>query len=449
LQPDAQQALVAVSAAGSGLAVGWLYLLGCRMFDRRAALAAALLLASSPLFWFYGEIALPHSLDAFVVLVAVWLFYRVAAGEPGLLVPGAVWLGLAGGLRPQTQLFLMPLALYAGARAGWRRGFAALVALAAVDLLWFVPLVRLSGGLARYLEVTRDLYLRFNTTTSIVSGGGLFGLQRNALKLSMYTLYAWSAGLPLAVLGLVAAARRRRLRAVVARATDARALVLALWLMPAAAYYQLIHMGQQGLVFVFLPVLCLLSAAALALLPGPHLAWLGAAVGINAALFLAAPTYPLGGDRPKLLTADTLRRHDDFFRTRLAAVRARFDPRSAVVLSSAWRFPQYYLGDYRQLRYGLVARWELGEGESLIRHEIEVSPEQLGVGADAEGYRYLVLFDDALEGFNADRARQEEVELEGGGHLAYLRLRPGETIHLRRDNFGVLPARTPSGGESP
>ena len=200
---DAQLTLVGISLVSSGLAVACLYVLGSTMFNRATGLTAALFLASSPLFWFYGEVALPHSLDALVVIVTVWLLYRIMQGEAALAVPAAIWIAVAGGLRPQTQLFLMPLALVAGWRLGWKRGLLALGVMAVVDFAWAIPLVWSTGGLARYLQVTREFTAAFNTTTSVFSGGGLWGLQRNVHKLAMYTLYGWGlAVIPAVVAGL-------------------------------------------------------------------------------------------------------------------------------------------------------------------------------------------------------------------------------------------------------
>jgi 4-amino-4-deoxy-L-arabinose transferase-like glycosyltransferase len=428
---DARGTLVGISIAGSGLSVAALYALGRAMFDRTAAVTAALLLASSPLFWFYGEIGLPHPLDAFAVIAAVWLLYRVVRGEVRMLLPAAVWLGIAGGLRPQTQVFLAPLALYAAWHAPLRSRFVALVALALVDLAWFVPLVELSGGLSRYLAVTSAFTAEFNTTTAIVTGG-LWGLRRNAVKLGMYTLYAWSfGGLPVAlVLPLLWSQLRHGGRRVLG---DQRAWCLALWVVPVVAYYLLVHMGQQGLVFVFLPALCLLSGAGVSLLgrARPHVVPVAtlALVAGNGALFLLAPTYPLGGDRPKLLTVDTLRRHDASYLARTAAVRRLFAPQHTVIVSAAWRFPEYYLPEYRLLRYDIVARWERGEGQPKHAGGAWIVPEDLGIVPGADGFTAVILFDDHVIPF-APLAAVEWIALPNGERLAWMRLGPHERVHL-------------------
>jgi hypothetical protein len=193
LGSDAQTALVALSVIGSGLAAGMLYLLATVMFDRRTALIAALGFASSPLLWFYGEIALPHAVDAFLVITGVWLACRIIQGAHHVLVVLALWLALTGAFRPQSETFLMPLTLYAVVRIGWTRHLpvAAIVWIAA-NLAWLLPLFWLSGGAAAYAETSRVFYARFSDTTTIWTGG-LRGLTRNALKLSCWR---WSAQRP-------------------------------------------------------------------------------------------------------------------------------------------------------------------------------------------------------------------------------------------------------------
>ncbi len=263
---DAQTSMVLLSILASGLAVVALYRLGQALFDERTGLAAALFLASSPLFWFYGEIALPHTVDTLFVILAAWTLYALMQGQRRALWASAVVLAVAGGLRQQTAVFLAPLALYAGwrgtvGRDGWSKGLRrAILAVALFTLLclaWFVPLVRSAGGLTRYREVMGTFAARFNATTSVFMGAGTFGLIRNLRKLTMYTLYGWGmAALPFGLALLVALIRRRR------PALGERAVFLALWALPALGFYTLIHMGQQGLVFVYLPVLLLISAAA-------------------------------------------------------------------------------------------------------------------------------------------------------------------------------------------
>ncbi len=126
---DPQVSMVVVSILASTLAIVQLYRVGRLMFSRSAGIWAALFLASSPLFWFYGEIALPHALDALLILISIELLFRIDKGDTKIVIFTAVWLGIVGGFRPQTEVFLMPLALYACRKVDRTRRIYALLAL--------------------------------------------------------------------------------------------------------------------------------------------------------------------------------------------------------------------------------------------------------------------------------------------------------------------------------
>lgn len=439
-----QLTLTGISVVGSGLAVMALYGLGRTMFNRSIGLLAAFLLASSPLYWFYGEIALPHSLDAFVIVGAVWLLYRIKQGQVALAVPAAIWLGLAGGFRPQTEVFLAPLALYACWGLGWRRALVAVMVLAVVNLAWVVPLIWSTGGLARYLEVTNQFYLAFNATTSIVNGGGLWGLSRNLIKLTLYTLYGWGLALIPVLALVVLKAKRLTFQTLSSTLKDSRFWFLALWIGPTLAYYMFIHMGQQGLVFVFLPALLLLSAGGVYRLDWTQSFYQQVALAVlvltNALIFVLAPTFPLGSERLKLLSAETLRHHDAYYLSRLEAMPQNFPETQTLLLASEWRFPQYYLPHYLLAPYSIVARWELGEGSSTRSGEVWVDGAQAGLTPDKDGFFYAVLFDDKLIPFNHSQDRLEWLELSNGQKLAYLRFSSEERLYIGSQSFGIVPA---------
>ncbi len=436
---DPQVALVGISLLSSGLAVVALYLLARTMFSRETGLIAALFLASSPLFWFYGEVALPHSLDTLTVILVVWMLYRVMQGEVRFALPAAVALAIAGGLRPQTQVFLIPLALLAAWRLGWRRVLPAMVVMGIVDLLWFVPLVRSTNGLIRYFEILSAFAGSYNETTSVFSGG-MWGLQRNLHKLGMYTLYAW--GLPIVPAIAYGLLRFPRALKLLQRR---RLWFLFLWITPSILYYTFVHMGQQGLVFVFLPALLLTSAESLHRLAGSRWGgrWglTGGLVALQAIIFLAVPMYPLGGDRFKLLTWQTIRQHDQYYQQRLEVVRREFPPDRTVIMGTAWRHLEYYLSDYPLIRFSVIPKWELGEGGATNpRQSIGVFSlaDLLGRPASSDEITYLVLFDDELLAFLDTPQRALQIPLPGGDGLTYLALNPTERLYVDADSFGLL-----------
>lgn len=433
---DPQTTMVWISIVASALAVVALYYLGKAMFDARTGLIAALLLATSPLVWFYGEIALPHSLDMLLVIVGVWWLYETMLGRYGYLYPAVAVMAIAGGVRQQTLVFLAPLIVFALRKVGWKRFIAAGILGALICLAWFVPLTLLSGGVRGYLQAMGAYAGRYNATTSVFAGGGWWGLRRNLIKLTLYTLFGWSvAALPWAVY----AVRRVWQRAWPSRWE--RVIFFALWLVPTLVFYTLIHMGQQGLTFVFLPALLLWGAKGLTAWMGEgprrHLAVATAALLlVNVGIFVVAPEYPLPTDRVRLLTRATLAGNDRYFGDRFDYIEAHTPAASTAILTSNWHHLEYYLSEYRLLPMDVVAKWELGEGQVLSAPTQTVSAEALDRASTEDRQGQVVVFDEVLLPFNDTPELAQPIELPSGERMALLTVSAGQLVYYGQ-SFGV------------
>ncbi len=436
--PDRAAALIFINIVSSALAVVALFYLGRAIFNRKVGFIGALLLASSPLFWFYGEISLPHPLDAFLIILSAWWLYRVMAGNRRYVIPVAILLAIAGGFRQQTLVMMAPLALFAVRRV--KRGLLALAVLVGGIACagWFVPLVQSQGGLTTYLEISKAFSDRFMNTTSVLHGGGWWGIRRNLIKLSMYTLYAWNLSL---IPGLLYAGLRLWHRP---RSWNwEKVIFFLLWIVPFSAFYIFVHMGQQGQVFVFLPALFLISAAGLVRLLERRPCWLIAAtavlVALNVGIFCLAPEYPLGPGTQRLLTRATLVNSDHYYKDRFTAIRQNFAPESTVILAANWHHLEYYLSEYIRLPFNVIGKWEKGEGSLKGNPEREMiaTPSEMGLQPDAKGQIAVIIFDSELTPFNESPELTQKLVLEHGGLLEYFVMEKRQTLHHGAHFFGV------------
>ncbi|MBI5671246.1 MAG: glycosyltransferase family 39 protein [Chloroflexi bacterium] len=434
---DPQRTMVFISILASGLSVAALFYLGRYLFNPVTGFIAALFLMTSPLFWFYGEIALPHTLDLFTVVLSAWLLYRIMIGQTRWLWWTVVFLALVGGFRQQTLMFFAPLILFTCWRLGIGRIVLALILGAAVTLAWFIPLMAYSNGLQTYLAGSAAFSAAFFNTTSLLAGAGMFGLRRNLIKLVPYTLYAGAlALLPL----LVWLPWLRRPKAWL---TNRKFWFLVLWIAPPLAFYIVIHMGQQGLVFVFLPALLLAAAEGLYRLLCARPEWLwsatAAAALVGAGIFILMPTYPLGESGPKLLTYSTIRDNDRLLHDQITTVRANFAPEATLLLAADWRHVQYYLPEYRFARFDVGAKYEVDAGQASGADFVNQpqTADQLGLKAD-EGWQVVVMDADLL---SFTEAPLETVQAEDGFQLPYLRLRADEAYWTDGQTFGVKAAQ--------
>jgi hypothetical protein len=437
---DAQTAMVVVSMVASALAVVALYFLGRSMFGRRIGLVGALLLATSPLFWFYGEIALPHTLDILLVIVGVWWLYEVMVGNHRYLYPAIAIIAVAGGVRQQTLVFLIPLLLFALRRVGWNRFLIAGVWGVVICLAWFVPLIALSGGWANYMRVMGVFARRFQDTTSVFMGAGWSGIRYNVRRVAIYTLYGWSAATAPAVVYAFKAAVPFRWREWAQRWE--KTLFLILWVAPALIFYAIIHMGQQGLVFVFLPALFLVSAVGLVRLLNNRSSWLMGVtvllVVLNAGIFCLMSEYPLGPDTQRLLTRATLVNSDRYYQDRFSAIEENLTPESTAILAINWHHVEYYLPGYVMLPFGTTGERQGDEGSPTDGiQEVVATPDDLGLQLDDQGQVVIAVFDPDLMAYNEGGSPAKVLPLQHGGRLEYLVLTEGHAFHYGTRSFGI------------
>jgi len=458
---SANTAMMAISIAAGAAAVVALYLLGRRLFDQRAGLVAAVLLATSPLFWFYGEIALPHTLDAALVLFALWLLFRVRRGERQSIWAAAVVLAIAGGVRPQTLVFLLPVTVFSVWRADWRRIAGAAILGAAVCCAWFYPLIHSVGGLQTYLDKLSSYATRFETSTSLLRGAGLPGLEHNVGKLVAFTLFASAAAfLPLALYAVLRLARRLPSAPAAAAADEPalgagatpgatgaareqrvdRIVFLALWGGPVLFYYAFIHMGQQGMILTFFPIVTLLAGTAATRIWTDHRLWLWLAVlgALNAGVFVAMPQQPPGLRAQHLPVRAAIVANDAYFSKRFAYIAGHLPAESTTIVAGNWRHVEYYLPSYRLLRLGADADPDGAGRPRQWPGAGTLTPADLNP-QDAGGQPTLVLFDAAGSDLFRDLPGVETIAWPGAGSLKLYRLPPRTSLDYSGAKLRVVP----------
>ncbi|HVN55732.1 MAG TPA: glycosyltransferase family 39 protein, partial [Anaerolineaceae bacterium] len=431
---DPQRTLVAISLVSSSLAVALIYLLAKELFNPLTGWISAGMLATSPLFWFYSEIALPHTFDTLLILSCVFGLYRVSQGDLRYLYPTVILLSIAGGVRQQTLVFLLPLTLFAFRRIGFQRWIFAGGLGVLACMAWFLPLIATTGGLANYLRITSLFSYHFQDTTSIFLGAGLNGIIHNVRKLAEYTLYAW--GPSLLALGVLGASLRIKNR--ISQSQWGRWIFLAIWVMPALVFYTFVHMGQQGLIFVYLPALLLASAYGLELglrhLPELRTIIVFALLLFNAAVFCLLPEFPFGAHGIRILNRDSLVASDQYYKERIQAIRENFSPASTLILAVNWHHVEYYLPEYHKITMDAeVAAKELqslpvpSQGEPL-----DSSLADWGMRPEQNVKINLVMFDPVIDEFIQSPAgwQSEQIQLPTGDLLRILELKPETRVHL-------------------
>jgi hypothetical protein len=423
---DGNLSLVWVSTVATGLAAAAIFLLAAAWFDIRRAITVSLVMLTSPLIWFQGEVALSYMPEFFWTLLIVYTCLKVR--EPGKrsLFASALLMGLAGGIRPNTPVFLFPLWLFVliqGLRARRYTSKEMLIALLVLALgvsIWAVPTVVMSGGLAAYLDA-----FSWWRGQHVESSGTLQGITLHLARLAVFLCYALGAALlPVA---WVLLKDWRVLKENLPR--DWRARAVCIWVLPGLAYYIFIHVQQSGHIFTILPAVIILGGLSVARL-GHFLSMYNRSalpvvtsivIASNMLFFALGPANMFGASRVTLAspTWKAIHQYDSYVSNRLDAIRTHFSPEDTVVLADPrnFRIPDYYLREYQNtsLSYQIVE-----ESVALPRH-----------------VRTLVFFDDSVaDKFSSDLILQT-LHLPQEDRLRYVSWSHNQWASLSRSSIEI------------
>jgi hypothetical protein len=168
---DANTVFVSISVIFSGLAVVAIYHLGKEIYDRKVGLIAAAIAITSPNFWFHGEVALTYIVEAFFSAVVAFLCWKIYKGKHKYIYLSVIALGIAGGIRQNTMVFLFPLWLFSVKGVPLRKVVPSIGLLGFICLLWFVPMVWMTGGWRAYHEAFEEIWLFISGHASVFEQG--------------------------------------------------------------------------------------------------------------------------------------------------------------------------------------------------------------------------------------------------------------------------------------
>jgi len=276
-------ALTAISVVAGSAATMLVYLLATRMTSERASIIAAALFGTSPLVWYYSEVALTYILEVALAVPLVLLILEARKQRrTGFLMVAAVLLAAMGAIRQTSLVLFLPLLIYGAMAFAPKVRIRCAVLLVTLSMTWLVPLIFLAGGPIDYLRLSSQLAELTGGATWRGSGAGLV---QNFLVVTA----ALVVGLHVALLAIPISALSR---AKSPPLESEHRRILLVWGLPALLVYLFIHSGQLGYVLVLLPIGIIWASKVFdAQITAPSLrpALAGALIAINAIGFFVLP----------------------------------------------------------------------------------------------------------------------------------------------------------------
>ncbi|MFO8079941.1 MAG: glycosyltransferase family 39 protein [Armatimonadota bacterium] len=242
-----RESLISVSMLAGAVFVGLVVWWVGEVAGSPAAIAAAALTVSSPLVITAATEGRTYMTGALGAAVIGYLSWRMLRGDSRWVIPSAIAVALTAGFRPTTAVFLLPLWVWALVQSGWRPALTGVAAAGLATTIWVMPFLAEVGGLAHFMDLSARLGGPVSESSPL-HGGGVAALATNLKRLG--------SGLALLVgVGIVGVVRG--LRSSLTEST----WWLLLWILPALAFFLLMHTGTPLYAMVFAaPLLAVVSA---------------------------------------------------------------------------------------------------------------------------------------------------------------------------------------------
>ncbi len=286
---DANLALVVLSIIASCGVVVLVYYMTLEWFNQRAARFAGILFLISPLAWFHGIVALTYSVEAFFSALLGYLCWRMYSGRNGYIVPAAIALGIAAGVRPSSILFLGPIFLFSLTRVRLKGMLAGMLALALTLIAWFLPMIAASGGFNAYFGALLSLWQAVPSKDTVFNSSPATSIDRAATIVFIYFL----------TFGLTSLAPLRWLHRR-APADRGKKIFTLVWITPALCFFTFIFLKfvNSGYLLLLAPAACIWLGLSMSewyensTRPRAFkLAVIALCAAVNVGIFVASPLY--------------------------------------------------------------------------------------------------------------------------------------------------------------
>ncbi len=206
--------------------------------------AAAAIYATNPIVWFYGCVSEIYAVEACLVSALCYLLL-LSYRKPELLPITSILFGLAGGIRLTTEAFLFPAYLFVILKANRKTILLSISYIVISNLLWFIPICLLTGGVNTYVRAVSNQGLR---ESSLTAG---FELE-SFLKITASLIQVIT--LPLLLLVLI---RVKKIRLKLPE------IFLLIAIIPALLFFLFIHFPKHGYLLAVIPTVIALAISVL------------------------------------------------------------------------------------------------------------------------------------------------------------------------------------------
>jgi len=270
LTHDANTALIITGIILSVALVYAIFYLAKEVYGQRIAWISTLLLVSSPMVWFHGQVALTYVSDALFATFFALFAYRSLISKSGStreLFWASIVLAIGGGFRPTLVILMIPLWLWIVLRQrSWKVLLTQSAVVAGLTVAWIVPAALLSGGWEGFWQATYSLIFAkgsLYTFSVFYTGWMAFKTYAFFMLTNLVTSLGWGGVTAIVLFPIYIVAYYIASPRVGGLAVNARRMAFwLLWIGPALLFYLFVVFVIMGYLLLILPAIIVLTAVA-------------------------------------------------------------------------------------------------------------------------------------------------------------------------------------------
>jgi 4-amino-4-deoxy-L-arabinose transferase-like glycosyltransferase len=350
LTSDVNTSFILISIIASGLTVAALFILANRMYEGTIAIWSAILAMTSPLLWFYGEVALSYIVEAFFSVFFAYLCWRILNGEHKLIFISALVLALAGGIRQSTMVFLIPLWLYSIRNVRYTYILISFALFIAGVMSWFLPMISITGGYAQYKAATYEHWSETFEPFTVIN----VGLKKSLIPYILKFIWFVVSGLGLFTAIAIFCIFKSGLKKIRRELFSKSGIFIALWIMPYVFALILFFMQTANPAYslIFMPALFIVSVKVVKSFSEHVYSSINIFVVLIIFTIIFNAYIFIFSNSP--LSKRKLEENHAYVRNFVSTIRTNFSPTDTIILSPKDIFsPNYLLASPRHFMYYL------------------------------------------------------------------------------------------------
>lgn len=255
---DPHMALLIVSVLFSGIGAVCIYYFGKVVVNQKVGVIAALLLLSSPSFYYFGITTYAYvGLPTFVSLIGIYS-YKIFVKKENAFFLFSVFIGLNLAYRPQDLFFITPLFLIILFMANLKNALISLATIFFISISWLVPVGRTIGGISNYLDLVRSGAAGGTfVSLKLIQQGFLYDLL--VLRIIRGIYLTLGIGIPFLIIG----AYKEYFRKKPSKDLIRKVAFFSFLMLPALIFHITLRIEHAGYQFNYLVPLLVLTAASI------------------------------------------------------------------------------------------------------------------------------------------------------------------------------------------